>query len=125
VQNAHKFQQDQEHQLVHQYATMFGGGMPGAPPPPPPNAPFTVTLLGHVSECIKTIMGSSGGSDSGDKVKLRLSLLSNRNRSELLHAMIVCADAMVEQFRVVDPSTQQNVNQWTQLREEFMCMLDN
>jgi hypothetical protein len=128
VHNAHTFQQGQEQQhiqLLNQYAAMFGAGMPGAPPPPPPNAPFTEVLLGHISECLRTIMGSSGGAAGGDKVKLRISLLSNRNRSELLHAMIVCADSMVERFRVVDPSTQQSVATWTQLREEFMCMLDN
>ena len=111
--------------MILEYGRMFCSGVVHpptvvVPPPPAANAPFTLELLGHISRCIERILGISA-----EDVNLRLSLLSNRARSELLHAMIVCADTMVERYQVADEAGRTAVEGWGQLRERFMCMLDN
>ena len=100
------------------------------PPAPPIVAPFSSILLTHISTCIKSIMSIDTGTlrsnvdTSTTLMKLRLSLLSNRNRSELLHAMILVADNIVEMY-----NNRGNIDvigtEWIQLREKFMGMLDN
>ena len=66
-----------------------------------------------------------GNSDSSTTtmVKLRLSLLSNRNRSELLHTMIVIADNITELYQLRDYQDDIVVN-WYTIRDTFMNMLD-
>jgi len=135
VQQTHQFQQQQEAQhaqMLAHYQQIYGSGSApdgsSVPPAPPANAPFSTMLLSKIRDCVRALMSisSSGGDQAVQaKAKLRMSLLSNRARSELLHGMIVAADSITERYRVADASAQQAVNNWTNLREEFMSMLDN
>ena len=93
-------------------------------------AKFTIDLLVNISSCIKAIMSINtglirGNSDSSTTtmVKLRLSLLSNRNRSELLHSMIVIADNITELYQQRDYQDEV-VLDWNTIRDSFMNMLD-
>jgi len=77
-------------------------------------APFTPVLLGHLRQCVKSVMISQM-----EKNKLRQALTSSRIRAEIMHVIIQVGTKVSE-----DASTD-GAADWTQMSEAFMSMLDD
>lgn len=75
---------------------------------------FTYYLLGNLRQCIKSVMVTFM-----DKVQLRQALLSSRSRAEIMHVVIQVGEKVSEYVDLVTK------NEWIQIRETFMAMLDN
>ncbi len=78
-------------------------------------AMFSGELLVHLSQCIRSVIVSY----SMDKQQLRVTLLSNRGRAEVVHTMVLMGD----EVSAVSPQHPLAV-EWTSRRETVMCMLD-
>lgn len=74
---------------------------------------FTLLLLGHLRQCLKSVMITFS-----DKAQLRQALLSSRSRAEVLHIIVLVGDKLVEDVDAIAG------NEWIQIREAFMVMLD-
>lgn len=76
-------------------------------------APFTVLLLGHLRQCVKSVMITYM-----EKKVLRQALLSCRQRAEMMHVIVELGN---ELSSIVDASIRL---EWTTIKETFMAMLD-
>ena len=99
VQHSREFQQVQAQQQQQR-----GSGAP---------APFSAQLLGHLRQCVKSVMVSQM-----EKSKLRAALLSSRSRAEVMHVIVQVGDLVAND---VDSSVSDD---WASMREAFMSMLD-
>ena len=77
-------------------------------------APFTRVLLGHLRQCVKSVMVSQM-----EKSRLRIALLSARSRAEVMHVIVQIGDEVA-----IDAVNATIATEWTQMKEAFMSMLD-
>jgi hypothetical protein len=77
-------------------------------------APFTPVLLGHLRQCVKSVMISQM-----EKNKLRQALTSSRIRAEIMHVIIQVGT------KVAEDASSESAADWTQMSEAFMSMLDD
>jgi hypothetical protein len=73
-------------------------------------------LLGHLRQCIKSVMVSQM-----EKKQLRKSLLCSRRRAEVMHLITQLGDNIAVML-TKKPVLQ---SEWGQLRDAFMLMLEN
>jgi hypothetical protein len=97
IHHSHQFQQDQQ-ALAAPHGNI---------------APFTLTLLHHLRQCVKSVMVSQM-----EKSRLRSALLSSRSRAEVMHVVVEIGD------KVANSADETSSTEWVALREAFMSMLD-
>lgn len=78
-----------------------------------PSSRFSYMLLTNLRQCLKSVMVAFL-----DKVQLRMALLSSRSRAEVLHVIVQVGDRVSEYVDAIA------ANEWMQIRETFMQMLD-
>jgi UTP-glucose-1-phosphate uridylyltransferase len=76
---------------------------------------YSVSMLQNLRQCIKTVMVSQM-----EKSRLREALLSSRYRAEAMHNIILAGDKIAKHLTESSAAAQQ----WVEMREAFMAMLD-
>jgi hypothetical protein len=104
IRHAHQYQRELQSKTDDKF--LDGGGDASS-------ANFATFLLKHLRQCLKSVMITFL-----DKAQLRQALLSSRSRAEVLHIVVQVGDRLVED---VDAITG---NEWLQIKEAFMVMLD-
>ena len=98
IEHSHEFQKNQQ--------ALVSGSL-GA------SAPFTTMLLGNLRLCVKSVMVSQM-----DKSRLRATLKISRDRAVVMNVIVQIGDE-------VSKDAGENIaTEWAQMREAFMCMLD-
>ena len=96
IKHSHEYQRNQQ-------ALCASGG----------SAPFTSMLLGNLRLCVKSVMVSQM-----EKSKLRATLKFSRDRAVVMNAIVQIGD------EVAGAAGETIALEWAQMREAFMCMLD-
>lgn len=76
-------------------------------------APFTSMLLGNLRLCVKSVMVSQM-----EKSRLRTTLKFSRDRAVVMNIIVQIGDEVAGQ------AAETISTEWIQMREAFMCMLD-
>jgi hypothetical protein len=76
-------------------------------------APFTTMLLGNLRLCVKSVMVSQM-----EKSRLRTTLKISRDRAVVMNVIVQIGD------EVAKDAGETVATEWAQMREAFMCMLD-
>lgn len=96
IEHSHEFQKNQQ-------ALVSTGG----------SAPFTSMLLSHLRLCVKSVMVSQM-----EKSRLRATLKISRDRAVVMNVIVQIGD------EVSTDAIETVATEWVQMREAFMCMLD-
>ena len=97
IEHSHEYQKNQ------QALVSSAGGI----------APFTSMLLGNLRLCVKSVMVSQM-----EKSRLRTTLKFSRDRAVVMNVIVQIGDEVAEQ------AAETISTEWAQMREAFMCMLD-
>ena len=99
IEHSHEYQKYQQTLVAAAGATGF--------------APFTSMLLGNLRLCVKSVMVSQM-----EKSRLRTTLKFSRDRAVVMNVIVQIGDEVSGQ------AAETVSTEWVQMREAFMCMLD-